>query len=40
MALAFTVSGVFLFLYTMAASEAADLGFQCAVSILGNFSYA
>ncbi|KAI5848754.1 major facilitator superfamily domain-containing protein [Morchella snyderi] len=40
MALAFTVSGVFLFLYTMAASEAADLGFQCAVAILGNFSYA
>ncbi|KAH8147320.1 uncharacterized protein LAJ45_08476 [Morchella importuna] len=40
MALAFTVSGVFLFLYTRAASEAADLGFQCAVSILGNFSYA
>jgi hypothetical protein len=37
MALSAILTGVFLFLYTLAKTEAADIGFQCATGILGNF---
>ncbi|KAJ4331537.1 hypothetical protein N0V87_009081 [Didymella glomerata] len=37
MALSAILTGVFLFLYTLAKTEAADVGFQCATGILGNF---
>lgn len=37
MAFSAILTGVFLFLYTLAKTEAADVGFQCAVAILGNF---
>lgn len=37
MALSAILTGVFLFLYTLAKTEAADIGFQCATAILGNF---
>ncbi|OAL44006.1 MFS general substrate transporter [Pyrenochaeta sp. DS3sAY3a] len=40
MALSAILTGVFLFLYTLAKTEAADIGFQCATAILGNFEYA
>ncbi|KAF3037050.1 hypothetical protein E8E11_005406 [Didymella keratinophila] len=40
MALSAILTGVFLFLYTLAKTEAADIGFQCATGILGNFEYA
>ncbi|CAG9952347.1 unnamed protein product [Clonostachys rosea f. rosea IK726] len=34
------LTGVFLFAYTTVKSEAANIGFQCATAILGNFEYA
>nr|CBV37365.1 hexose transporter [Colletotrichum graminicola] len=34
------LTGVFLFAYTAVGTEAADIGFQCATAILGNFEYA
>ncbi|CAG9983986.1 unnamed protein product [Clonostachys byssicola] len=34
------LTGVFLFTYTTVKSEAANIGFQCATAILGNFEYA
>lgn len=37
MALSAVLTGVFLYLYTLAKTEAADIGFQCATGILGNF---
>jgi hypothetical protein len=37
MALSAILTGIFLFLYTLAKTEAADIGFQCATGILGNF---
>jgi hypothetical protein len=37
MALSAALTGVFLFAYTTVKSEAADIGFQCATAILGNF---
>ncbi|KAK7425080.1 hypothetical protein QQZ08_008357 [Neonectria magnoliae] len=40
MAISAALTGVFLFVYTIAATEAADIGFQCATGILGNFEYA
>ncbi|KAK7224320.1 hypothetical protein V2G26_012323 [Clonostachys chloroleuca] len=40
MALSAALTGVFLFAYTTVKSEAADIGFQCATAILGNFEYA
>lgn len=40
MAISAILTGVFLFAYTAAKTEAADIGFQCATGILGNFEYA
>ncbi|PSR82631.1 sugar transporter [Coniella lustricola] len=40
MALSSVLTGVFLFAYTAVDTEAADVGFQCATAILGNFEYA
>ncbi|KAH8895657.1 hexose transporter [Thozetella sp. PMI_491] len=40
MAISAVLTGVFLFAYTSAATEAADIGFQCATGVLGNFEYA
>ncbi|EPE04142.1 hexose transporter [Ophiostoma piceae UAMH 11346] len=40
MAASAVLTGAFLFAYTGAATEAADIGFQCATGILGNFEYA
>lgn len=37
MAISAILTGVFLFIYTTAKTEAADIGFQCATGILGNF---
>jgi hypothetical protein len=37
MAASAVLTGVFLFAYTTAKTEAADIGFQCATGILGNF---
>ncbi|KDN71896.1 putative major facilitator superfamily transporter [Colletotrichum sublineola] len=34
------LTGAFLFAYTAVGTEAADIGFQCATAILGNFEYA
>ncbi|KAK7226960.1 hypothetical protein V2G26_014963 [Clonostachys chloroleuca] len=34
------LTGVFLFAYTTVKSGAANIGFQCATAILGNFEYA
>ncbi|KAL1857587.1 hypothetical protein Daus18300_010227 [Diaporthe australafricana] len=40
MAISAILTGVFLFAYTSVGTEAADIGFQCATAILGNFEYA
>jgi hypothetical protein len=40
MAISAILTGVFLFLYTLAQTEVADIGFQCATGILGNFGKA
>ncbi|KKY29710.1 putative hexose transporter [Diaporthe ampelina] len=40
MALSAILTGVFLFAYTSVGTEAADIGFQCATAVLGNFEYA
>ncbi|PCD28633.1 hypothetical protein AU210_011191 [Fusarium oxysporum f. sp. radicis-cucumerinum] len=40
MAISAVLTGVFLFAYTAVGTEAADIGFQCATAILGNFEYA
>ncbi|KAK1657938.1 major facilitator superfamily transporter [Colletotrichum godetiae] len=40
MAASAVLTGVFLFAYTAVGTEAADIGFQCATGILGNFEYA
>ncbi|KAH7123021.1 major facilitator superfamily transporter [Dactylonectria macrodidyma] len=40
MAISAVLTGVFLFVYTVAKTQAADIGFQCATGILGNFEYA
>lgn len=37
MAISAVLTGVFLFAYTAVGTEAADIGFQCATGILGNF---
>lgn len=37
MAASAVLTGVFLFAYTSVGTEAADIGFQCATAILGNF---
>lgn len=37
MAISAVLTGVFLFAYTSVGTEAADIGFQCATAILGNF---
>jgi hypothetical protein len=37
MAISAVLTGVFLFAYTTVSSGAADIGFQCATAILGNF---
>lgn len=37
MSISAILTGVFLFAYTGVGTEAADIGFQCATSILGNF---
>lgn len=37
MGLSAVLTGVFLFAYTAAKTQAADVGFQCATGILGNF---
>lgn len=37
MAISAVLTGVFLFAYTAVGTEAADIGFQCATAILGNF---
>lgn len=37
MAASAVLTGVFLFAYTAVGTEAADIGFQCATGILGNF---
>lgn len=37
MAISAILTGVFLFIYTTAKTEAADIGFQCATGVLGNF---
>lgn len=37
MALSSVLTGVFLFAYTAIGTQAADIGFQCATAILGNF---
>lgn len=37
MAISSVLTGVFLFAYTAVGTEAADIGFQCATGILGNF---
>ncbi|KAL0943450.1 hexose transporter [Colletotrichum truncatum] len=40
MAASAVLTGAFLFAYTSVGTEAADIGFQCATAILGNFEYA
>ncbi|KAI1634282.1 major facilitator superfamily domain-containing protein [Biscogniauxia mediterranea] len=40
MAASAVLTGVFLFAYTTVQTGAADVGFQCATAILGNFEYA
>uniref|UniRef100_A0A093VLC4 Putative MFS-type transporter PB1E7.08c n=1 Tax=Talaromyces marneffei PM1 TaxID=1077442 RepID=A0A093VLC4_TALMA len=40
MGLSAVLTGVFLFAYTAAKTQEADVGFQCATGILGNFEYA
>ncbi|KAH7207791.1 major facilitator superfamily domain-containing protein [Fusarium redolens] len=40
MAISAVLTGAFLFAYTAVGTEAADIGFQCATAILGNFEYA
>ncbi|KAF1949151.1 MFS general substrate transporter [Byssothecium circinans] len=40
MAISAILTGVFLYLYTLAKSEIADVAFQCVTGILGNFEYA
>ncbi|EMR66409.1 putative hexose transporter protein [Eutypa lata UCREL1] len=40
MAASAILTGVFLFAYTTVETGAADIGFQCATAILGNFEYA
>ncbi|KAJ4422957.1 hypothetical protein N0V82_002351 [Gnomoniopsis sp. IMI 355080] len=40
MALSSVLTGIFLFAYTAIGTQAADIGFQCATAILGNFEYA
>lgn len=37
MAISSVLTGVFLFAFTSVGTKAADLGFQCATAILGNF---
>lgn len=37
MAISAVLTGVFLFAYSAVSTEAADIGFQCATAILGNF---
>lgn len=37
MALSSVLTGIFLFAYTAIGTQAADIGFQCATAILGNF---
>lgn len=37
MAISAVLTGVFLFVYTVAKTQDADIGFQCATGILGNF---
>lgn len=37
MALSSILTGIFLFAYTVIGTQVADIGFQCATSILGNF---
>ena len=37
MAISSVLTGVFLFAFTSVGTQAADLGFQCATAILGNF---
>lgn len=37
MALSSVLTGAFLFAYTAVGTEAADIGFQCATGVLGNF---
>lgn len=37
MAISAILTGVFLFAYTSVGTEAADIGFQCATAVLGNF---
>ncbi|KAJ4390985.1 hypothetical protein N0V93_004584 [Gnomoniopsis smithogilvyi] len=38
MALSSVLTGVFLFAYTVIGTQSADIGFQCATAILGNFA--
>lgn len=40
MTLSAVVTGVFLFAYTAARTEATNLAFNCVTSVLGNFFYA
>ncbi|RJE25461.1 Major Facilitator Superfamily [Aspergillus sclerotialis] len=40
MAISSVLTGAFLFAFTSVGTQAADLGFQCATAILGNFEYA
>ncbi|KAM5349674.1 hypothetical protein ACJ41O_006179 [Fusarium nematophilum] len=40
MAISSVLTGGFLFAYTAVGTQAADIGFQCATAILGNFEYA
>ncbi|KAM5343479.1 hypothetical protein ACJ41O_012016 [Fusarium nematophilum] len=40
MAISSVLTGGFLFAYTAVGTEAADIGFQCATGVLGNFEYA
>ncbi|KAK2609299.1 hypothetical protein QQS21_002080 [Conoideocrella luteorostrata] len=40
MAISAALTGVFLFAFTAAKTEAGNIGFQCATAILGNFEYA
>ncbi|KAH7239864.1 hypothetical protein FSOLCH5_014215 [Fusarium solani] len=40
MAISSVLTGAFLFAYTSVGTQAADIGFQCATAILGNFEYA
>lgn len=37
MAVSAVLTGVFLFAYTRVGTQAADIGFQCATAVLGNF---